>query len=78
MDCMWVHGSAAIGGLYENYDASMGLVNSIKHESCFPNVITYTTVIDGFCKGGRLDEAKRLLFRCWRKAFSQMLLLIVL
>ena len=64
---MWVHGSAAIGGLYDNYDASVGLVNSIKHESYFPDVITYTAVIDGLCKGGKLDVAATELEDFWSR-----------
>ncbi|KAH7511463.1 hypothetical protein JRO89_XSUnG0200600 [Xanthoceras sorbifolium] len=54
---MWTHGSAALGNLGNSF---IGLVDdsNIK-KKCLPDLITYSTIISGLCKAGRLDEAKK-------------------
>ncbi|KAK1304457.1 Pentatricopeptide repeat-containing protein [Acorus calamus] len=63
VDGMWLHGSTALGGLG---NAFLGLVdNTTNGNKCFPDLVMYSTLIDGLCKAGRLDEAK--------KKFAEML-----
>jgi pentatricopeptide repeat protein len=53
---MWTDGTDSLGK--ENSVA--GIVNSIHNVSTsMPDVITYTTLINGLCKAGRLEEAKK-------------------
>ncbi|KAL6522488.1 hypothetical protein OROMI_031446 [Orobanche minor] len=52
---MWTHGSAALGDLGNLY---IGLVDE-NRKRCFPDLITYSTVINGLCRDGRLEEAKK-------------------
>ncbi|XP_047944154.1 pentatricopeptide repeat-containing protein At2g17140 isoform X2 [Salvia hispanica] len=58
---MWTHGSAALGNLGNSY---IGLVDE-NRKKCLPDLITYSTIINGLCSDGRLDEAK--------KKFTEML-----
>ncbi|XP_065868678.1 pentatricopeptide repeat-containing protein At2g17140 isoform X3 [Euphorbia lathyris] len=54
---MWIHGSAALGNLGNSF---VGLVdNSNSRKKCLPDLITYSTIINGLCKAGRLDDAKK-------------------
>ncbi|KAI0515638.1 hypothetical protein KFK09_008304 [Dendrobium nobile] len=56
---MWLHGSAALGELG---NAFLGRVDDRNGSSkCFPDLITYSILINGLCKAGRLDEAKKKL-----------------
>ncbi|KAF6148404.1 hypothetical protein GIB67_036619 [Kingdonia uniflora] len=58
LDGMWIHGSAALGDLGNSF---IGLVdNTNNRKKCLPDLVTYSTVIDGLCKAGRLDEAKKI------------------
>eukprot|EP01018_Ginkgo_biloba_P010410 Gb_25100 [translate_table: standard] len=43
----------------DTHAASQELLDSNKSETCLPDIVTYSTVINGLCKEGRLDEAKR-------------------
>ncbi|KAL3622640.1 hypothetical protein CASFOL_034051 [Castilleja foliolosa] len=52
---MWTHGTAALGNLGNMY---IGLVDE-NRKRCLPDLITYSTVINGLCKDGRLEEAKK-------------------
>ncbi|KAL8521199.1 hypothetical protein ACS0TY_011660 [Phlomoides rotata] len=52
---MWTHGSAALGNLGNSY---IGLVDE-NRKTCLPDLITYSTVINGLCRDGRLEEAKK-------------------
>ncbi|KAK6118696.1 hypothetical protein DH2020_047553 [Rehmannia glutinosa] len=52
---MWTHGSAALGNLGNLY---IGLVDE-NRKRCLPDLITYSTVINGLCRDGRLEEAKK-------------------
>ncbi|KAI3446347.1 hypothetical protein Pfo_003012 [Paulownia fortunei] len=52
---MWTHGSAALGNLGNSY---IGLVDENRKE-CLPDMITYSTIINGLCRDGRLEEAKK-------------------
>ncbi|XP_057769116.1 pentatricopeptide repeat-containing protein At2g17140 isoform X2 [Salvia miltiorrhiza] len=58
---MWTHGSAALGNLGNSY---IGLVDE-NRKKCLPDLITYSTIIKGLCRDGRLEEAK--------KKFTEML-----
>uniref|UniRef100_A0A2P2Q4S5 Pentatricopeptide repeat-containing protein n=1 Tax=Rhizophora mucronata TaxID=61149 RepID=A0A2P2Q4S5_RHIMU len=54
---MWTHGSAAFGNLGNSF---IGLVDDgSTRKKCMPDLITYSTIINGLCKAGRLDEAKK-------------------
>ncbi|TQE13920.1 hypothetical protein C1H46_000551 [Malus baccata] len=54
---MWTHGSVALGNIRNSF---IGLVdNSNNGKKCIPDLITYSTIIGGLCKAGRLDEAKK-------------------
>ncbi|KAK9286616.1 hypothetical protein L1049_015016 [Liquidambar formosana] len=54
---MWTHGSAALGDLGNSF---IGLVDDSNNgKKCMPDLITYSTIINGLCKAGRLDEAKK-------------------
>ncbi|KAH0978136.1 hypothetical protein GBA52_027855 [Prunus armeniaca] len=54
---MWTHGSAALGNLGNSF---IGLVDDSNNgKKCIPDLITYSTIISGLCKAGRLDEAKK-------------------
>ncbi|KAJ1390408.1 Tetratricopeptide-like helical domain superfamily [Sesbania bispinosa] len=53
---MWTNGTTSLG----KGNTFAGLVNSIHDvSSSLPDVITYTTLIKGLCKVGRLEEAKK-------------------
>ncbi|KAL0356503.1 UNVERIFIED_CONTAM: Pentatricopeptide repeat-containing protein [Sesamum calycinum] len=52
---MWTHGSAALGNLGNLY---IGLVDG-NRKRCLPDLITYSTIINGLCRDGRLEEAKK-------------------
>ena len=53
---MWRHGNAALGELGS---AFLGLAdNRDSGPICVPDLITYSTLIYGLCKVGRLEEAK--------------------
>ncbi|KAJ6365600.1 hypothetical protein OIU76_030390 [Salix suchowensis] len=54
---MWTHGSAALGNLGNSY---ISLVDdSDSRKKCMPDLISYSTIISGLCKAGRVDEAKK-------------------
>ncbi|KAL3597764.1 hypothetical protein D5086_009401 [Populus alba] len=54
---MWTHGSAALGNLGNSY---IGLVDdSDSWKKCMPDLISYSTIISGLCKAGRVGEAKK-------------------
>ncbi|KAI3947792.1 hypothetical protein MKX01_034457 [Papaver californicum] len=54
---MWTRGSAALGDLGNSF---IGLVDNTNNgKKCVPDLITYSTIINGLCKVGRLDEAKK-------------------
>jgi pentatricopeptide repeat protein len=54
---MWTHGSAALGNLGNSY---IGLVDdSDSRKKCMPDLISYSTIISGLCKAGRVGEAKK-------------------
>ncbi|KAF3784227.1 Pentatricopeptide repeat-containing protein [Nymphaea thermarum] len=53
---MWDHGAAALGDL-EN--VVLGLVDGSYGDKCHPDVVTYSTLIDGLLKAGKFDEAKQ-------------------
>ncbi|CAN6481842.1 unnamed protein product [Victoria cruziana] len=53
---MWDHGAAALGDL-EN--VVLGLMDSSYGDKCHPDVVTYSTLIDGLLKAGKFDEAKK-------------------
>jgi pentatricopeptide repeat protein len=54
---MWTHGSAALGHLGNSF---VGLVDDSNNgNKCLPDLISYSTIISGLCKAGRLDEAKK-------------------
>ncbi|KAJ0959771.1 hypothetical protein J5N97_000538 [Dioscorea zingiberensis] len=54
---MWTHGSAALGNLGNSF---VGLVDDSNNgNKCLPDLISYSTIISGLCKAGRLDEAKK-------------------
>ncbi|GAV60133.1 Glyco_transf_8 domain-containing protein/PPR domain-containing protein/PPR_1 domain-containing protein/PPR_2 domain-containing protein, partial [Cephalotus follicularis] len=54
---MWTHGSAALANLGNSF---IGLVeDSNKAKNCMPDLVTYSIIISGLCKAGRLDEAKK-------------------
>lgn len=40
---------------------ALGLFEELKDKGCEPNVHTYTVLIDGACKDGMLDEARKIL-----------------
>ncbi|KAE9447434.1 hypothetical protein C3L33_20668, partial [Rhododendron williamsianum] len=54
---MWDHGSAALGDLDNSFIDLLD--DNSKWKECMPDLITYSTVINGLCNAGRLDEAKR-------------------
>ncbi|KAF7127665.1 hypothetical protein RHSIM_Rhsim11G0197400 [Rhododendron simsii] len=54
---MWDHGSAALGDLDNSFIDLLD--DNSKWKDCMPDLITYSTVINGLCNAGRLDEAKR-------------------
>jgi pentatricopeptide repeat protein len=47
------------------FDSAFAVLNWMFHEGCEPNVVTYSTLIAGLCKAGRIDDALNL--------FDQML-----
>ncbi|XP_062086540.1 pentatricopeptide repeat-containing protein At2g17140 [Humulus lupulus] len=60
---MWTHGRAALGHLGNSF---IGLVDDSNNgKNCRPDLITYSIIISGMCKAGKLDEAK--------KKFSEMM-----
>ncbi|KAF8406706.1 hypothetical protein HHK36_008798 [Tetracentron sinense] len=62
---MWDHGSAALGDLGNSF---IGLVDNTNNgKKCVPDLITYSIIIDGLCKAGRLDEAKKKLVEMMSK-----------
>ncbi|KAG9459892.1 hypothetical protein H6P81_004400 [Aristolochia fimbriata] len=68
VDEMWIHGSAALGELG---NAFLGLVDSSNiRNKCFPDLVSYTTVISGLCKAGRLDEAKKKFLEMMSKSIT--------
>ncbi|XP_030450320.2 LOW QUALITY PROTEIN: pentatricopeptide repeat-containing protein At2g17140 [Syzygium oleosum] len=55
---MWSHGSAALGNLGNSF---IGLVDNANDcNKCYPDLISYSTVISGLCKAGRIEEAKKM------------------
>ncbi|XP_010028839.2 pentatricopeptide repeat-containing protein At2g17140 [Eucalyptus grandis] len=55
---MWSHGSAALGNLGNSF---IGLVDNANDcNKCSPDLISYSTVISGLCKAGRVEEAKKM------------------
>ncbi|KAF4382786.1 hypothetical protein G4B88_021569 [Cannabis sativa] len=54
---MWTHGRAALGHLGNSF---IGLVDDSNNgKNCRPDLITYSIIISGLCKAGKLDEAKK-------------------
>ncbi|KAL2343929.1 hypothetical protein Fmac_005214 [Flemingia macrophylla] len=53
---MWTNGTTSL----DKGNSFANLINSIGNVSnCLPDGITYTTLINGLCKDGRIDEAKK-------------------
>ncbi|PNT74579.1 hypothetical protein BRADI_1g17997v3 [Brachypodium distachyon] len=52
-----------LGALHavENPSEQLGVLMSMLQEECAPDVITMNTVVHGFCKVGRAQEARRIL-----------------
>ncbi|KAL6963599.1 hypothetical protein U1Q18_034610 [Sarracenia purpurea var. burkii] len=54
---MWTHGSAALGDLGNSFIDLLD--DNTNGKKCSPDLVTYSTIINGLCKAGRLDEAKK-------------------
>ncbi|CAL5341372.1 unnamed protein product [Camellia sinensis] len=54
---MWSHGSDALGDLGNSFIGILDDGNNRK--KCLPDLVSYSIIINGLCKAGRLDEAKK-------------------
>ncbi|KAI7980727.1 Pentatricopeptide repeat-containing protein [Camellia lanceoleosa] len=54
---MWSHGSDALGDLGNSFIGILDDGNNRK--KCLPDLVSYSIIINGLCKNGRLDEAKK-------------------
>ena len=51
----------------------MGLIDALTLTVVSPNVVTYSVLIDGLCKEGKFDNAKRLFYEMFKKTYTPML-----
>ena len=42
--------------------SAVGLLETMRHSGIQPNIVTYTTLLKGFCDIGQIKEAKCLFF----------------
>lgn len=54
---MWTHGSPALGNLGNSYIALVD--DSSDGKKCTPDLVTYSTIINGLCKAGGFCRSQK-------------------